>query len=231
MVAVARGRHSGETEREKMIRGVFMRKTAMTTKKSIIIILSVVAVIFVGLAGAYFWRHAKKMATATAPEALGTARTNALLPAPKDIRSLAGRVEAISGMTLTLGDVSVTPNPSAGNFPAIRIVTVTSSTRVTKLVLKDQAELQKETEAYYEEEAVRGGASSGQPMALPPMPVTETNTAFSYVKTGDIVLAFARGNILNATSFIASVIQDGGPSQAAPIRIGSPQATSTPPAP
>lgn len=174
-------------------------------KKEIAIVSIVVAVI-VGLAGGYFWGYAKGGAAVMASYAGKIDQLKNLLPVPTTLNSLSGKVTAVSGMTLTLAAASITPNPFADAFPAIREVTAISSTTITRATQTNPLEFQKEVQAYTSQIG-----KPGSPAVAAPSPVSQTVISLSDIKVGDTVTVTAGSNILDAASFTATTIQDQAP--------------------
>ena len=182
----------------------------MSTGKSIVIV-SVVIALAVGLAGGYFWGYAKGYtnggAAVVASYALKVAQVKALFPVPPDVRSLSGQVEAVSDTMLTLKAASITQNPFADTFPAIREVAIASSTKITSVSQKDPAELQREMQVFAEKMAGVAASSAPRAAVAPPSPFTETDISLSDIKAGDTVTVTADSNILNSANFTATAIQ------------------------
>jgi hypothetical protein len=126
-------------------------------------------------------------------------------------------------MTFILEVASSVANPPiVKKFPAVRTVIVASSTKISKLSMKNPVAFQKEVDVYNNKRLTSGVASAG----ASPMPFVQTSIPFSEIKEGDMVIVSADDNIVNATSFVAARIRDDGrPSVEAGI--GAPSRTSS----
>ncbi len=172
--------------------------------KKTTIIVGIIIAFVAGLVGGYFGGYAEGGAAVTALYASKIAAVGRFFPMPSQVFSLSGRVENISGDTITIDANSITQNPFAeGNFPAVRTVAVTGATVITRMEQTDFATLQKEMAAQ------RLSASTGTVGApiTPPSLFTETDIVLSDIKVGDMIMVTAASDIANAASFSATKIQ------------------------
>lgn len=186
------------------------------------LIIAIVLAAVVGCALGYAVGYFRGGSDIAASYAVKIAAVNKLFPAPLQTLSLNGRVDNVSGETITVDVNPITINPFAeGNFPAVRTVTVTDATVITRMGQKDPVVLQKEMAAF--QKATQSGSvllpvGTGTALAaiVPPMPFSETAMALSDIKAGDMVTVTAASDILSVASFSATKIQV------------TPAATSTP---
>jgi hypothetical protein len=177
--------------------------------KTSFFVLGVVVAVVVGLVGGYFWGYplgyAKGGAAVTAAYAPKIVQVNALFPVPTDLRSLSGKVTGISGMTFALQVATFTQNPFAGDFPAVREVTVTNATKITGVSQQSRAAFQAEQQAFMKKMAADRSAP-GAALIMPPPAPSSTDMAFSDISVGDAVAVTADSNILNSPNFTATAL-------------------------
>lgn len=178
------------------------------TTKSFVIAGGIVGIV-AGLTGGYFLGYARGAVAIKTSYAPKIAEVEAMLPpVPSTIQSLTGTVQAINGATLTLQVASGTfVDPFLADFPTTREVTITTTTNITSMTPISSTELQEEMQAYVEQ--LKKSTSTSEEIT-PPSSFTKTAISISDIKVGDTVIITASDNILSASSFAATSIQDEG---------------------
>ncbi|MFZ2831701.1 MAG: hypothetical protein WAZ40_00945 [Minisyncoccia bacterium] len=121
---------------------------------------------------------------------------------PDDIRSISGRVSAISGNRVTIHISS--QNPFDDQALVDRTVNIPSDTKITKVSPPDQKAFQAEMDAFVKK--VQAGKSAGiTPPRLPESTVLIVGIAG--VKLGDTITVIATENIKSMKEFSASEVQ------------------------
>jgi len=134
-------------------------------------------------------------------------KAKAAFPTQSTMSAVFGTVKSVSGNTVTI-QTQPSMNPFE-NLPAVRTVTVTSTTKIVKNEQKDPQVFQQEMIAYQkamQKSASTSGtstpASVGQP-ATSPMPFVETVVNIADLKVGDMVSVDAGKDVKTAASFDA----------------------------
>lgn len=166
--------------------------------KKVIITGAVVLAAIVGVAG-YALGYARGGTAVSAAYAPKIAALNALFPsAPTSVDSLSGEVESIQGNVISLNAEPITRNPFVDtDFPLEREVTVATATSITRVQERDLADISL--------------SASSSPALI--SPVTTSSISLGDIAVGETVIVTADGNILNAPSFTATLIED----QAGPV--------------
>ena len=184
--------------------------------KKFIIVIAIIIAAVVGCVLGYavgYSRGGNDVAASYAPK---IAAVSKLFRPIMQTSYLTGRVDTISGDTVTVDANPITMNPFAeGNFPVVRTVTVTDATVITRTEQKDPAVFQEEVEAF--QKMMQGGsvppgiAATGTAHTAiatnPPTMFSETTTTLSDIKVGDTITITAASDISSATSFSATKIQ------------------------
>ena len=91
--------------------------------------LTIIVSLLVGLVAGYAF-GIYRVTTTYAPK---IATVGMIFPVPTQLFTVSGKVTQVSGDSLTIGGVSVSVNPFAGDFPTVRKVAVNSSTKITAI--------------------------------------------------------------------------------------------------
>lgn len=138
--------------------------------------------------------------------------------------SVTGIVQSVSGNAITLQT-----GPSANPFedlPTVRTVTITSSTKIVKVMPKDpkiyQAELDTYQKALQESTPAVGTSSPAVNLLIPPTPMNETTLKLSDLKAGDAITVDADKDVKTLVKFDAVKIILTGMTSAAAAQIPLP---------
>lgn len=115
-------------------------------------------------------------------------------PSIADMRSVSGTIETIRGNSLFI-KISSSPNPLE-DLPGKIEVSITISTKIVRLIQKDQEEFRKELEASQEQ------VKPGEPFHSP-MPFVEKVISLNDIKVGDQVVIEVGENIKGKTKLEA----------------------------
>lgn len=159
--------------------------------------ITIVVSLLIGLVAGYAF-GIYRVTTKYAPK---IAAVGMIFPAPTQIFSVTGKVTAVDAASLTIGGVSVSVNPFAGDFPVVRQVAVNNTTKITAIRQKDSGVILSDTAAF--QKKMQAGAS----VVLPPSLFEETDIALTGIKVGDTVTVSAASDILGVASFTATKIQ------------------------
>lgn len=125
-----------------------------------------------------------------------------MLRTPDDIRTISGTVTAISGNQITIHTQSA--NPFDDPTLLDRTITVTATTKITKISPVDPKVFQTEMTDYMKK--MQGTKSPSQPLT-PPASFTSTPATLASIAVGDTLNVTAIENIKTAKEFSASEIQ------------------------
>lgn len=134
----------------------------------------------------------------------------------EDVRFIVGTVTAVTSEKITIHTIS--NNPFDDSSLNDRIVAVSSSTLLVKLVQKDSALFQSEVDAFTE--VMKAGTSTLikiKPSDYP-QPFIETKVTISDIRAGDALLVTTLTNIKSAKEFTASRIEIQSQSQYTPTQ-------------
>ena len=122
-------------------------------------------------------------------------------PGEQETLSLSGTIKSVSKNSITITADLAPPNPLVEiDVPTERVVMITESTKISKLVEKTPEEQQKEFEAF------DAAIQAGEAPPPPPSPISQGSLDFDELKTGDIVSVTADHNIFSEESFDATEI-------------------------
>ena len=123
-------------------------------------------------------------------------------PMMSEMRAFSGTVKKINGNTITL-EIAESTNPF-DEWPTVRKVLVTDTTRIVRISSKDSMAYQKEMNAYLAA-TVKAGGDPAKTTSLPPPPsfTKEEVIKPSDLKAGDTIIVEADSNIKTETQFTA----------------------------
>lgn len=184
--------------------------------KNITLIGMAVALVAGGVAG-YYGASYQYSGTLT--------KAKAAFPTQPTMQMVSGTVKSVSGNTVTI-QTQPSMNPFE-NLPAVRTVTVTSTTKIVKNEQKDTAVFQQEMADFQKamQKSVPVPGSTSTPamnLPTPPTPFNETVLKVSDIKVGDMVSVDAGKDVKTAASFDAVKITVNG-------SIGAPGIGGVPP--
>lgn len=130
---------------------------------------------------------------------------NMMTPSRTDVRFVNGQIKQINGSTLTVDKVILSQNPFASDAPVSREVTITSATKLTKILPKDMAVYNAELVAA--QKRIKEDPKLLKGPYNPPSLFVEKAINFADLKIGDTVVVTAANDILQAQSFVATQIQ------------------------
>ncbi len=123
-----------------------------------------------------------------------------------EVKSVSGTVESISGNRIT---IKIKPlEPLASPTLDSRIVTITNTTKITKMIPRDPQTVQKEMDAFMK--SIQTPPKAGTQMITPPMPPspsTKQDAIISDIKVGDTITVTAVENIKEIKKFTATEVQ------------------------
>lgn len=122
--------------------------------------------------------------------------------APKEVTSITGTVESISGGLVT---IKITPlEPLADPLLDERVVTVSLNTNINRSVQKNPTEYQKEMEVFMKNIQQMSKTSTG--IINPPSMFTKQSVQISDIKVGANITITASENIKNLKNFTATEV-------------------------
>ena len=123
-----------------------------------------------------------------------------------EIKSMNAIVQEISGKNLTVK--VVTPGLLSTAALMTRTIVLDSNTKVSEIVYKDQAQIQKENEAFNEKMKQQGAQASNDPKDRPTPPQTQDSKAAAIgdIKVGQTIMINAAEDIKNKQQITATTI-------------------------
>lgn len=156
-------------------------------------------------------------------------RNGMLFPAGMEIKSLQGTIASISGNKISIKNattINILADPSLDD----RTVQIGTSTKIYTFTMKDQAQFQKEYEAYQEkvQKNFQNGVES-DPALVPPSPQIRKDLSLADLKVGQVITVTSEESIGEKREFTASII-NVNPSIEPANPVGKVPPVPTPPA-
>ena len=122
-----------------------------------------------------------------------------------EVKTLSGAVVSISGNSIAIKTAPLEPlaDPMFDN----RTIIITSTTKISRMIPRDQSEVKKEMDAFMK--SLQTLPKAGQ-LAVPPVPpsmFTQKDATLADIKVGDAIVVIAEGNIKESKEFNAVKIQ------------------------
>lgn len=168
------------------------------TKKLFLTVISVLICLLIGYGAGYLVGH--NTTRKNYQEMISRARK--MLPVNQDIRSMVGDVREVGDGYFVIEPINLAVNPFDGDPPHYRRVIIKEGVKISRVVLKSQAEFEKEMVEFRKRYPLGSGVSANGSQIAIPRPTMELVVASNEIKVGDIAHVVAGESIALSSQII-----------------------------